>query len=96
LGPRRLSNRTAGASGLTPEEHAKCSERSEHRLFDALHIQRELFPRSVMSGDLDDLGALHGLTFGVPFPLLVEGRWGFPNGPDERAAVGDGENPERA
>jgi len=43
LGPRRLSNRTAGASGLTPEEHAKCSERSEHRLFDALHIQRELF-----------------------------------------------------
>ena len=46
LGPRRLSNRTAGASGLTPEEHAKCSERSEPRLFDALHIQRELFPRS--------------------------------------------------
>src|ERR1035437_2021844 len=46
LGPRRLSNRTAGAFGLTPEEHAKCSERSEPRLFDALHIQRELFPRS--------------------------------------------------
>jgi hypothetical protein len=49
-----------------------------------------------MSGDLDDVGVLQGLTFGVPFPLLVEGRWGFPNGLDERAAVGDGENPERA
>ena len=50
----------------------------------------------VMSGDLDDVGVLHGLTFGVPFPLLVEGRWGFQNGPDERAAVGGRKNPERA